>query len=283
VREWTWWAHTGGGHALAFKQPTYDIESGPGGLTREVETHTGGGNALACRPPPIATGDAIPVEQHTVLRSQRYGVPGRVDRRWMHLQCWRVANQVWAGLPDPASSSIGAFTAALARQNEVQLSGFSELSPADQYAPLTRVSPAAQRCTGLLGSFVWHRPGLFQCRFRIGYRSQGLKRQMSSGQSRVYCRPKQFYCRPRPAAQPLPISPDEKVANRNGWDCGWLARLTAGWAHTGPSSWRTCSPGPTGPRNEPSRRTRAATGRRRTAAPCTSTRRSGRSKATPLA
>jgi hypothetical protein len=40
VREWTWWAHMGGGNALAFKQPTwpYDIESGPGGLTREVET-----------------------------------------------------------------------------------------------------------------------------------------------------------------------------------------------------------------------------------------------------
>jgi hypothetical protein len=34
------WAHTGGGNALAFEQPTcpYDIESGPGGLTREVET-----------------------------------------------------------------------------------------------------------------------------------------------------------------------------------------------------------------------------------------------------
>jgi hypothetical protein len=33
-------AHAGGGNALAFKQPTwpYDIESGPGGLTREVET-----------------------------------------------------------------------------------------------------------------------------------------------------------------------------------------------------------------------------------------------------
>ena len=32
--------HTGGGNARAFKQPTwpYDIESGPGGLTREVET-----------------------------------------------------------------------------------------------------------------------------------------------------------------------------------------------------------------------------------------------------
>jgi hypothetical protein len=39
-REWSWWAHTGGGNALAFKQPTwpYDIESGAGGLTREVET-----------------------------------------------------------------------------------------------------------------------------------------------------------------------------------------------------------------------------------------------------
>jgi hypothetical protein len=33
-------AHAGGGNALAFKQPTwpYDIESAPGGLTREVET-----------------------------------------------------------------------------------------------------------------------------------------------------------------------------------------------------------------------------------------------------
>jgi hypothetical protein len=39
-RECTWWAHTGGGNALAFKQPAwpYDIESGPGGLTREVDT-----------------------------------------------------------------------------------------------------------------------------------------------------------------------------------------------------------------------------------------------------
>jgi hypothetical protein len=40
ARVWSWWTHTGGGNALAFKQPTspYDIESGPGGLTREVET-----------------------------------------------------------------------------------------------------------------------------------------------------------------------------------------------------------------------------------------------------
>jgi hypothetical protein len=39
VREWTWWAHTGGGHALAFTQPTwpYDIEW-------SWWAHTGGGN-----------------------------------------------------------------------------------------------------------------------------------------------------------------------------------------------------------------------------------------------
>jgi hypothetical protein len=35
IREWIWWAHTGGGNALSFKQPTspYDIESGAGGHT----------------------------------------------------------------------------------------------------------------------------------------------------------------------------------------------------------------------------------------------------------
>jgi hypothetical protein len=39
-RVWSWWTDTGGGHAPDFKQPTwpYDIERGPGGLTREVET-----------------------------------------------------------------------------------------------------------------------------------------------------------------------------------------------------------------------------------------------------
>jgi hypothetical protein len=36
---------------------------------------------------------------------------------------------------------------------------------------------------------------------------RGLNRQMFSGQSRNHCRPKQFYCRPRPAAQLLPIRP----------------------------------------------------------------------------
>jgi hypothetical protein len=37
------------------------------------------------------------------------------------------------------------------------------------------------RTPGLLGSFVWYRPGLFQCRFRTGYiaKFMGLNRQIS--------------------------------------------------------------------------------------------------------
>jgi hypothetical protein len=52
--------------------------------------------------------------------------------------------------------------------------------------------------TGLLESFLWQRPGLCH--------SLTLpNRQVFSGQ--IYCRPNEFYCRPRPAAQLRPISP----------------------------------------------------------------------------
>jgi hypothetical protein len=59
---------------------------------------------------------------------------------------------------------------------------------------------------GLLGSFLWYRPGLCQCRFRIPtWACIGLHRQNFSGWYRIYYRPKQLYCRPRPAAQLLTI------------------------------------------------------------------------------
>jgi hypothetical protein len=43
-------SHTGGGNALAFKQPTcpYDIERGPGGRTREVETPSPSNRPVRC-------------------------------------------------------------------------------------------------------------------------------------------------------------------------------------------------------------------------------------------
>jgi hypothetical protein len=52
---------------------------------------------------------------------------------------------------------------------------------------------------GQLGNLLWYRPGLCQCRVRTGY----INRQCFSRQSRIYCRSKQFHCRPRPAAQLL--------------------------------------------------------------------------------
>jgi hypothetical protein len=60
---------------------------------------------------------------------------------------------------------------------------------------------------GVWDDFLWHRPGLCQCRFRKWlYRPEyGLKHQLFSCQSRIHCRPKQFYCRPRRAAQLLTI------------------------------------------------------------------------------
>jgi hypothetical protein len=59
-------AHTGGGIALAFKQPTwpYDIERGPGGLTREVES-------------PLASNSP---HGHMVLREDLVGSHGRWNR-----------------------------------------------------------------------------------------------------------------------------------------------------------------------------------------------------------
>jgi hypothetical protein len=38
---------------------------------------------------------------------------------------------------------------------------------------------------GLLGGFLWYRPGLLQCRFRISEPCRGLNRQIFSGQSRI--------------------------------------------------------------------------------------------------
>jgi hypothetical protein len=62
--------------------------------------------------------------------------------------------------------------------------------------------------SGLLGSFVWYRPGLCQCRFRIGLNAcMGLNRPFFSGPKPDLLPAKEFYCRPRPAAQLLPISP----------------------------------------------------------------------------
>jgi hypothetical protein len=42
----------------------------------------------------------------------------------------------------------------------------------------------------------------------------------------MYCRPKQFYCRPRPAAQLLPISPDERALSAQA---AVVERVLAAW------------------------------------------------------
>jgi hypothetical protein len=71
------------------------------------------------------------------------------------------------------------------------------------------IAHSAPTYIGLLGSFfVVPARGFFQCRFRKGYKGLiGLKSPDFLQPSWIYFRPKQFYCRPRPAAQLLPISP----------------------------------------------------------------------------
>jgi hypothetical protein len=49
--------------------------------------------------------------------------------------------------------------------------------------------------TGLLGIFLWYRPGRCQCRFRKAIKPEsGLNRQVFSGLRWIYRRPKKFYC-----------------------------------------------------------------------------------------
>jgi hypothetical protein len=76
-RERTWWAHTGGGITLAIKQPTwpYDIERGPGGLTREVES-------------PLPSNSP---HGHMILREDLVGSHGRWNRPCLqtaHMAIW---------------------------------------------------------------------------------------------------------------------------------------------------------------------------------------------------
>eukprot|EP00752_Nemacystus_decipiens_P004579 g4179.t1 len=53
--------------------------------------------------------------------------------RWVHLECWRVPSRIWQGLPqDDADRSIARCVAALSGMNEVNLTGFNDLSPHDQ-------------------------------------------------------------------------------------------------------------------------------------------------------
>ena len=48
---------------------------------------------------------------------------------WKHLQCWRVPNRVWLGVPDPEKChNKSFFETALIGMNEVLLCGFSDLS-----------------------------------------------------------------------------------------------------------------------------------------------------------
>ncbi|CAN0589036.1 unnamed protein product, partial [Ectocarpus sp. 12 AP-2014] len=59
--------------------------------------------------------------------------------RWVHLKCWRVPSRIWMGLAqadgDGGGGSGGileACVAALSSMNEVQFTGFNDLSPHDQ-------------------------------------------------------------------------------------------------------------------------------------------------------
>jgi hypothetical protein len=64
---------------------------------------------------------------------------------------------------------------------------------------------------------------------------KGLNRPISSGQSRIYCRPKQLYCRPRPAAHLLTICATTRCTNNRIPSGTWLS----GGAHPQLESYLT--------------------------------------------
>mmetsp|Transcript_54799 Transcript_54799/g.88800 ORF Transcript_54799/g.88800 Transcript_54799/m.88800 type:complete len:446 (-) Transcript_54799:432-1769(-) len=54
--------------------------------------------------------------------------------RWMHVECWRVPEKVWKGLPDPDSCKDAfLFEAALLGMNQVLFSGLSEIPTDKRY------------------------------------------------------------------------------------------------------------------------------------------------------
>lgn len=56
--------------------------------------------------------------------------------RWVHLKCWRVPSRIWMGLAqadgDGGVGTLEMCVAALSGMNEVQFTGFNDLSPHDQ-------------------------------------------------------------------------------------------------------------------------------------------------------
>ena len=60
--------------------------------------------------------------------------------RWVKLDCWRVPERIWRGLPNPDEChDPKIFAAAIRSMNEVLLTGFVELSPMDAEALVTHV------------------------------------------------------------------------------------------------------------------------------------------------
>lgn len=54
--------------------------------------------------------------------------------RWCHLRCWRITSTIWEGLPDPTTThhDPSEFHKSMNQMDEVKISGFSDLSVADQ-------------------------------------------------------------------------------------------------------------------------------------------------------
>lgn len=57
--------------------------------------------------------------------------------RWVHLECWRVPSRIWLGLAQPeggggGGGSLAECVAALSSMNEVQFTGFNDLSEHEQ-------------------------------------------------------------------------------------------------------------------------------------------------------
>jgi hypothetical protein len=76
---------------------------------------------------------------------------------------------------------------------------------------------------------LWYRPGLLPVPVSGGYKGlyRALNARFSPAKAGFHCRPKPFYCRPRSAAQLLPISPGAKPWWKHQRECVKATKGTA--------------------------------------------------------
>ncbi|CAN0216891.1 unnamed protein product [Scytosiphon promiscuus] len=114
--------------AAAQEVPPYKVELARSGRSKCNATRA----ARKCNPedPLISKGE---------IRIGSLDAQAGTYSRWIHLECWRVPSRIWLGLAREEDGAGGADTgsleeciAALSSMNEVQFTGFNDLSERDQ-------------------------------------------------------------------------------------------------------------------------------------------------------